>query len=59
MCSFASHKGPFYFFRDIFRNACRASDHDAVIFVGSGTTGAVHKLIHNLNFEGKTPVSDR
>ncbi|XP_047121332.1 uncharacterized protein LOC124804985 [Schistocerca piceifrons] len=32
-----------------FRNAVHASEHDAVIFAGSGCTGAVHKLIHALN----------
>ncbi|KAG5449620.1 tRNA-cytidine(32) 2-sulfurtransferase [Clonorchis sinensis] len=37
--------------RDIIRNAVRASEDDAVIFVGSGCTGAVHKLIHNLHLE--------
>ena len=42
--------------RDIIRNAVNASEHDAVIFTGSGCTGAVHKLIHALNFE-KPPVS--
>ncbi|VDN96716.1 unnamed protein product, partial [Rodentolepis nana] len=37
--------------KDIVRNAVRASDYDAVFFVGSGCTGAVHKLIHNLHLE--------
>ncbi|KAA3677188.1 uncharacterized protein DEA37_0001236 [Paragonimus westermani] len=37
--------------RDIIRNAVRASVDDAVIFVGSGCTGAIHKLIHNLHLE--------
>ncbi|VEL23228.1 unnamed protein product [Protopolystoma xenopodis] len=37
--------------KDIIRNAVRANDHDAVIFVGSGSTGAIHKLVHNLNLE--------
>jgi selenocysteine lyase/cysteine desulfurase len=32
--------------QSLIRNAVRASDADAVLFVGSGTTGAVHKL-HN------------
>ncbi|XP_050434558.1 uncharacterized protein LOC126841860 [Adelges cooleyi] len=36
--------------RDIVRNAVHASEDDAVIFVGSGCTGAVHKLIHALDF---------
>ena len=31
--------------RDIFRNATNAAEEDAVIFTGSGTTAAVHKLI--------------
>ncbi|XP_068082911.1 uncharacterized protein [Anabrus simplex] len=35
--------------RDIIRNATHASEHDAVIFAGSGCTGAVHKLIHALD----------
>ena len=46
----------YVFSRDIIRNAVNASEHDAVIFVGSGTTGAVHKLVHSLNLE-HTPVS--
>ncbi|KAM3185972.1 hypothetical protein ACTXT7_005320 [Hymenolepis weldensis] len=37
--------------KDIVRNAVRASDYDALFFVGSGCTGAVHKLIHNLHLE--------
>ncbi|CAL8095207.1 unnamed protein product [Calicophoron daubneyi] len=41
--------------REIIRNAVRASAADAVIFVGSGCTGAIHKLIHNLNLE-KPPI---
>ena len=32
-------------FRDIIRNAVNASSEDCVLFVGSGCTGAVHKLI--------------
>ena len=35
--------------RDIFRNATNAAEDDAVIFTGSGTTAAVHKLISALN----------
>ena len=42
--------------RNIIRNAVHASKDDAVIFVGSGCTGAIHKLIHNLNLE-QPPVS--
>ncbi len=34
--------------RDIVRNSVNASEDDAVIFVGSGVTGAVHKLVHAL-----------
>ena len=34
--------------RDIFRNATNAAEDDAVIFTGSGTTAAVHKLINAL-----------
>ena len=34
--------------RDIVRNATNASEHDAVIFVGAGVTGAIHKLVHSL-----------
>lgn len=37
--------------REIIRNAVRASTEDAVIFVGSGCTGAIHKLIHNLHLD--------
>ena len=33
------------------RNACNAGELDAVIFTGSGTTGAVHKLIQALKLE--------
>ena len=36
--------------RDIIRNAVRASEHDRVLFEGSGATGAIHRLIHALNF---------
>jgi len=34
--------------RDIIRNAVNASEHDSVIFTGSGCTGAVHKLVNAL-----------
>jgi selenocysteine lyase/cysteine desulfurase len=37
--------------RDIIRDAVNASDNDHVLFTGSGCTGAVHKLIHLLNFQ--------
>lgn len=42
--------------RDIIRNAVNASESDSVIFVGSGVTGAIHKLIHALDFR-EPPVS--
>jgi len=42
-----------YLLRDIVRNAVHASEHDAVIFVGSGSTGAIHKLIHSLDLDHK------
>ena len=42
--------------RDIIRNAVNASESDSVIFVGSGVTGAIHKLIHALDFK-EPPVS--
>lgn len=38
-----------HFCRLIVRNAVNASEHDSVIFCGSGTTGAVERLIHILN----------
>ncbi|XP_067119724.1 uncharacterized protein [Centruroides vittatus] len=41
--------------RDIIRNAVNASEHDSVIFVGTGCTGAVHKLISALNLQ-KSPI---
>jgi hypothetical protein len=43
--------------REIFRNALGASEDDAVIFVGSGCTGAVHKLINGLNLTEPPIVS--
>ena len=42
-----------FLFRTIIRSAVNASEHDAVIFVGSGATSAVHKFIHALRI--KTP----
>ena len=42
--------------RDIIRNAVNASESDSVVFVGNGVTGAVHKLIHALDFK-QPPVS--
>ncbi|VDL11033.1 unnamed protein product [Hymenolepis diminuta] len=35
--------------KNIIKEAVNASDDDALIFCGSGTTGAIHKLIHNIN----------
>ena len=40
--------------RDIIRNSCNARELDAVIFTGSGTTGAVHKLIKSLKLDSPT-----
>ena len=34
--------------RLIVRNATRASEHDAVLFAGSGVTGGIHRLVHAL-----------
>ena len=42
--------------RDIIRNATNASEQDAVIFAGSGVTGAVHKLVHALDVEHTSTV---
>jgi len=39
--------------RDLIRNAVNASEHDAVIFVSSGATGAVHKLVNAVTRAGK------
>ena len=36
------------------RNSCNAGELDAVIFTGSGTTGAVHKLIKSLKLDSPT-----
>ena len=44
----ASHPTSRHEARDIIRNATQASEHDRVVFVGSGATGALHKLIHSL-----------
>eukprot|EP00094_Tigriopus_californicus_P006977 TCALIF_06718-PA protein Name:"Similar to ttcA tRNA 2-thiocytidine biosynthesis protein TtcA (Nitrosococcus oceani (strain ATCC 19707 / NCIMB 11848))" AED:0.00 eAED:0.00 QI:0/0/0/0.5/1/1/2/0/980 len=44
--------------RDTIRNACHASEEDAVIFAGHGCTGAVHKLIDALDLpRQKQPVT--
>ena len=37
---------------DLYRNAVNASESDAVIFTGSGTTGAVHALVSALDLKG-------
>merc|ERR1719342_1443570 len=37
--------------RDIVRNAVNASESDAVIFSGNGTTGAVHALVSALSLD--------
>ncbi|KFM73475.1 hypothetical protein X975_11383, partial [Stegodyphus mimosarum] len=37
--------------KDIIRNAVNASEHDAVVFTGSGCTSAVTKLIHALDLQ--------
>ncbi len=42
--------------RTIIRNAVNAGEQDAIIFVSSGVTGAIYKLIHALNLK-KPPVS--
>jgi selenocysteine lyase/cysteine desulfurase len=34
--------------RDVIRNAVNASEHDSVLFIGHGCTGAVHKLVNAL-----------
>ena len=45
------------FCRDIIRNSVNASSDDCVIFVGSGCTGAVHKLIGGMKLkESAKPV---
>ena len=42
--------------RDILRNATGASEHDAVLFVGHGCTGAIHKLISTLKLNNQNVV---
>jgi hypothetical protein len=39
----------FNFIREIIRNSVNAQDDCNVLFVGSGSTGAIHKLIGILN----------
>ncbi|KAL3309262.1 hypothetical protein Ciccas_012192, partial [Cichlidogyrus casuarinus] len=41
--------------REIVRKSVNASSEDVVIFQSSGTTGAIHKLIHNLSLD-KAPI---
>lgn len=41
--------------KDIIRSSVNASEHDAVLFVGTGCTSAVHKLIHALDLK-KLPM---
>ncbi|CAG7825541.1 unnamed protein product [Allacma fusca] len=41
--------------KDIVRNSVGASEHDAVIFCGSGATGAVHKLVQALAGDDDKP----
>ncbi|XP_048585215.1 uncharacterized protein LOC5521527 isoform X3 [Nematostella vectensis] len=38
--------------REIIKECVNATDDDVVIFTGSGTTGAIHKLIHALEMGG-------
>ncbi|KAG0718122.1 hypothetical protein GWK47_053091 [Chionoecetes opilio] len=42
--------------RDILRNAVQASEHDRVVFVGSGATAALHKLVHCLALDAPPVV---
>ena len=42
--------------RDILRNSVNASEHDAVLFVGHGCTGAIHKLINGLDIQTNSDV---
>lgn len=44
--------------REILRNSLGASEEDAVIFVGSGCTSAVHKLINGLHLAEPPIVSN-
>uniref|UniRef100_A0A915BRX2 Aminotransferase class V domain-containing protein n=1 Tax=Parascaris univalens TaxID=6257 RepID=A0A915BRX2_PARUN len=43
--------------RDIIRNAIGASEHDAIIFTGNGTTAAVELLIHLMALDSPIVVS--
>ncbi|ESO93844.1 hypothetical protein LOTGIDRAFT_104877 [Lottia gigantea] len=42
--------------RDIIRSCCNANESDCVIFVGSGCTGAIDKILHSLDLS-KPPVT--
>jgi selenocysteine lyase/cysteine desulfurase len=42
--------------RDILRNSFGATEDDAVIFVGSGCTGAIHKLVDGLRLKDRPIV---
>jgi len=41
------------YYRDIIKQCVNAGKDDVVVFTGSGTTGAIHKLIHALQLTGK------
>lgn len=38
---------------DIIKKCVNAGKEDVVVFTGSGTTGAIHKLVHALQLTGK------
>lgn len=39
-------------YSDIIKKCVNAGPDDVVVFTGSGTTGAIHKLIHALQLTG-------
>lgn len=41
------------YYRDIIKKCVNAGKDDVVVFTGSGTTAAIHKLIHALQLTGK------
>ena len=41
------------YYREIIKQCVNAGKDDVVVFTGSGTTGAIHKLIHALQLTGK------
>jgi len=43
----------YVYYRDIIKQCVNAGNEDVVVFTGSGTTGAIHKLIHALQLTGK------